>query len=335
MKLVPSTEAQANVLRNFYPEGRLSPFIALIPGSEYFFWSRRFTHLYEDLSGFLYPLNLKMTQRLPIVQAVSKLIGINQDGFLIPKAFKFGVLPEGTFKDFGRSSQIIPLLDTLADTIPYTPVRFPPRDFRNNCLGFLAWDASQPPLDGCANLRNFMPCITVNYLQETGSLLQLVPTLQNDKIIFDGKEYKSFLPTFNYFEHPYFQQLITVLNEQKLLTIPLRFPLSELHKLIGFKNPSWAEVMPLEFFLEENPDLLANYVLIRTDDGKIVTWDEVMAAPKLRLEIEMENYWLWQEACKTTEALENINLYWEFGVEYPWLIDKRTNAIIPAFVVED
>lgn len=328
MKIVNCTESQLELLRYLQP--RVSPYVALVPASEYFFWTRRFTHLLDALSSHLYPLSLKTATKLPIIQCVAKLIGVNSDGFLIPKVFKFGTLPEGTFKDFGLSSQLVPLLDTMAGTLPYPLMRFPNRDFKTNCLGLLAWDAIKTNLplhEGDKYLSQFMPCITSSRLKDI--------KIQSDKIIYEGKEYSFLLPTYNYYENKQFQSILSLLNEQKLLVLPLNFPLDNLQNLIGFTNPSWAEVHPLEYFLEESPENLDHYVLIRTDDGKIVTWGEVMKTPKLRLEIEMENYWLWQEACTTNDALESINLYWEFGMDYPWIIDKRDNSIVPVFIVED
>jgi len=329
MKIINCTESQLALLTYLYPEQRVSTHLALVPSSEYFFWSRRFTHLLDALSAFVYPTSMKTATKLPIVQCVAKFIGVNAEGFLVPKVFKYGTLPEGTIKDFGLSSQLTPLLDSVASTLPYPAImRFSNREFKNNCLGCLAWDATNMPAnDADKNLNNFIPCVTSNRLKDV--------KFHNDKIVYDNKEYTSFLPTYNYYENAHFQKLLTAMNEQKLLTLPLNFPLNYLQNLVGFTNPAWAEVKPLEFFLEESPENLDHYVLIRTDDGKIVTWETVMANPKLRLEIEMENYWLWQEACKTNDSLESINLYWEFGMEYPWLIDKRNNTIIPVFVVED
>lgn len=332
MKIVNSTEAQIELLRYLHPERRVSPYLALVPGSEYYFWARRFTHLLDSLSAWLYPINLKNATKLPIIQCVAKLIGVNTDGFLVPKVFKFGTLPEGTFKDFGLSSQVVPLLDSVAGTLPYATMPFPSHDFKTNCLGFLAWDSIHPAIyRGDKYLPHFITCTSTGRLKDV--------KIQNENwspsITYEGKEYASFLPSYNYYENQQFQKLLATCNEQKLLVLPLNLPLDNLQKMVGFTNPSWAEVKSLEFFLEESPENLSQYVLIRTDDGKIVTWDEVMKTPKLRLEIEMEDYWLWQEACFTNEALESLNLYWEFGMDYPWIIDKRDNSLVPVFIVED
>lgn len=328
MKIVSSTQAQIETLHYIYPEHRISPYMALVPASEYYFWSRRFTHLQDALSAHLYPMSLKMASKIPVIQCVAKLVGTNAEGYLVPKVFKFGTLPEGTFKDFGFSSHVVPLLESMASSFPYPIMQFPTREYKTSCLGFFAWDIDNPPIKiGDKNLHHFVPCVGSSRLKDI--------TISDERIMFEGKEYTHFIPTYNYYENDKFQKLLTEMNEQKMLVLPLHSPLDNLQSLIGFTNPSWAEVKPLEFFLEESPESLNRYVLIRTDDGKIVTWTEVMATPKLRLEIEMSDYWLWQEACVTDKSLESINLYWEFGMEYPWLIDKRDNSLVPTFIVED
>ena len=326
VKIVNCTENQFEALQYIHPEGKVSSYMALVPASEYFFWSRRFVHLLDGLSAFIYPT--KIASKLPIIQCVAKFIGVNQDGFLIPKVFKYGTLPEGTFKDFGYSSQVVSLLDTISDTIPYPIMRFPFKDFKNNCLGLLSFNPLSPPASlGDKYIQHFMPCAPTNRIKDI--------KIQNDKIMYDNKEYSSLLPTYNYYDNKKVQNIIQELNDLKLLTIPINFPLGNLQQLIGFTDPSWAEVKALEFFLEESPESLDRYVLIRTDNGNIITWNDVVKTPKLRLEIEMSDYWLWQEACHTDATLENINLYWEFGMDYPWIIDKRNNTFVPVFIVED
>lgn len=328
MKIINCTEEQATLLNYIYPEGRASSYLALVPRSEYFFWVRSFTHLLDDLAAYFPQLPMRSATKLPIVQCVAKLAGMTEDGFLIPKVFKFGNLPENTFKDFGLNIRALQLLDTVSGTLPYPILRCSVEFDNSSCLGLLAWDAAHPaPNPHHKNLAQYITCIAPSRMKDI--------KIHSTHLVYDGKEYSSFLPTYNYYENPQFRRLLTVLNEQKLLTIPLEFPLNNLNNLLGFTSPNWAEVKPLEFFLDESPEKLDQYVLLRTDNGMIVTWDEVMNTPKLRLEIEMENYWLWQESCKTNEVLESLNLYWVFGMDYPWLIDKRSNTVVPVFVVED
>ena len=328
MKIVNCSKNQIEFFKYVYPEHRTSSFMALVPASEYVFWNRRFTHLLDGLSAFIYPTKIKMATKLPLIQCVAKLIGINQDGFLIPKVFKFGTLPEGTFKDFGLSHQVTSLLNIAASSLPYPIRRHPTRDFKNTCLGFYSFDITCPPVTANdKHLSQFMPCASFNKLKDI--------KIQSDKILYEGRDYSLFVPTYNYYQGVHFQKLVQELNDLKLLALPLGFQLNNLQKLIGFTDPSWSEVKPLEFFLDESPENLDHYVLIRTDDGKIITWNDVVQTPKLRLEIEMNDYWLWQEACHTNEMLESLNLYWEFGMEYPWIIDRRDNTIVPVFIVED
>jgi len=331
MRIINGTDAQVELLRNLHPEKRVSSYLALVPASEYYFWSRRFTSLLEAIRGFIYPTKISMASKIPIIQCVAKLIGLNSDGFLVPKVFKFGTLPEGTIKDFGLSHQMLPLLDSVASSLDYPTI--PPQilcgwNSIQGCLGLMAWDCDNPPIDNGKYLPQFLPCASVARIDD----IQIV---RNERVSYENREYTHLLPSFNYFPNTKFQRLLQELHDLKLLTLPLNVPFSNLRAMIGFTNPAWAEVKPLEYFLEEDPDKLHKYVLIRTDDGKIVTWSDVEANPKLRLEIEMDKYWLWQEACVTDPSLESINLYWEFGMNYPWLIDKRDNTFVPVFLVDD
>jgi hypothetical protein len=329
MKIISGTEDQIKTLRYLFPEHRISSYVALVPASEYYFWTRRFNNLLDSLSGHLYPLNLRLASKIPIIQCVAKFVGLNTDNYLIPKAFKFRTLPEGTLKGFGYSSKVVPLLDTLSDSLPYPIMKFPFKSEKTTCLGFMSWDSKQPPTkQGDRNLVSFVPCASPSSIGD-------IEIAEDRKLIYEGREYTHLLPTNNYYEHKKFQALLTRLHELKMLVLPLNSPFDNLKKLVGFTDPCWAEVKPLDFFLEEDPDNLDKYVLIRTDDGKIVTWGEVMQTPALRLELEMSEYWFWQEACNTDKALENLNLYWEFGLDYPWLIDKRDNSFVPVFIVEN
>jgi len=328
MKIINGTEAQLKTLGCLFPDHRISSYIALVPASEYYFWSRRFSSLLDTLSGHLYPMSLTVATKIPLIQCVAKFVGLNQENFLVPKVFKFRTLSEGTFKGFGYSSKIVPLLETIAGSLPYPIMKFPIKETRNTCLGFLAWDCDQPPSKpGDRNLINFVPCASPRSLKD-------IEIVEDRKIVYEGREYTHLLTTYNYYENKAYQQLLSRLHDLKMLALPLNSPLDNLQYLVGFTNPCWAEVKPLEFFLEESPEKLNNFVLIRSDDGKIVTWNEVMETPTLRLELEMADYWFWQETCVTDKALENLNLYWEFGLDYPWIIDKRDNSFVPVFLVE-
>lgn len=327
MKIVEVKPEQKELLDVIYPKNRLSSYLAYIPRDEYLFWMRCFSNLLDGLTDHLYylPFITKHFTKVPVVQCVAKLVGLSESGYLIPKVFKFGALPEGTIKDFGFTSFITSMLDTLSGVIPH-PILKLAAPHRSTCLGILAWNETQLPHPNHRYLSQMMNCVAANRLSEL--------KIHGDRVMYGNREYFSVIPTNNYFDSPLFQKVMEQLDESRLLTLQRNFPLHDLRTLIGFKNPHFAEVRPLDFFLDENPNLLDNYVLLRTDTGAVMTWDTVMDSPKLRLEMEMEHFWLWQDACHTHESLESINLYWEFGMDYPWLIDRRNNSIIPSIIVE-
>jgi len=324
MKLLNCTETQRNLLQALHPDHDRPHCIALVPAGEYFFWTRMFNNLLDTLSAHFSSLKISSITSLPVIQCVSKFVGQNSDGFLVPKTFKFNTLDEGNLRDFGFSTHMLPLLETL--NVPYPLMKLPESRQHPSpyILGFLAWDDNTPPRRGAQNLPRFVKCTSnVQDIQIDGGLY------------FEGKHYSHLLPTYKYYPDSRFQKLMRDLQDIRQLLIPINFPLSNLKMLEGFTNPGWAEVKSLEFFLDESPDNLQNYVLIRIDDGKIVTWEDAMKNPKLRLEMEMSDYWLWQEACPTTESLQHINMYWEFGTGIPWLFDKKAQTFIPVYVVED
>lgn len=327
MRLLACTEYQKRELAELHPNRMVADYYALIPAGEYFHWARKFTLLFEDLCGRFSAVRnaAKAIAQFPIVQCVTKLCSVNADGYLNPRVFKFTTLPEG-MRDFGFSPQAVARLDVLASSLPFSLKKFQSRyrHVDDTYLGFLAWDHTSEYDFGSRYLPLYLNC--------TGRLKDI--KLDQNSIICGGVAYHYLLPTSNHYSKDAYQELLRELNERKMLVLPLNFPLINLKNLIGFTNQAWAEVNPLDYFLEEPPEIAANYLLIRTDDGKRLTWEEVMSDPKLRLELEMSEYWLWQQACPAAPTLEHINLYWTFGQEYPWLIDKRDGKWVPAFVVE-
>jgi hypothetical protein len=326
MKLINCNENQQKLLQDLHPEHARSQMIAIVPAGEYYFWLRSFTHLLDSLSGYFSSLKLSLITQLPVIQCVSKFVGINEEGYLCPKTYKFHALPDGNLRDFGYSQHMGDWVGSVVNNTQYPQLRISEKATPdlNRILGFLAWDEQHPPIRGAKHLMQFIKC--ANRIEDV--------KLVNDRLMYDGKYYDYFLPTYRYYPNPLFQKKLLELRKHRRLLIPAEYPLSNLKNFIGFQNPTWAEVKSLEFFLEEAPENLHQYVLIRVDDGKIITWDKAIADPKLRLEIEMSDYWLWQEACPTTESLQDINMYWEFGTDYPWLLDKRTGLNIPVYIVD-
>ncbi len=329
MKLIQSTPKQLDFFKFAHPDKHVSSFLALIPAAEYYFWSRRFTNLLDELCAFCFPQNIHIAAQLPLIQCVAKFIGVSSDSFLIPKVFKFGSISHGTFKHFGYTSQILPLLSNFylsKYTLMHVPIKHSSQ--KNNFLGAFSWDCSSVPKHNRdIFLPQLMDCIGLRGL----STLELTGT----GFIYDNKEYQYLVPTNYFYLDDTYQKILSKLDAAKVLAIPLQSPISDLRRLIGFKNPSWAEVKHLSHFLDDNPEsAINNHVLIRVDDGKIVAWDDVINNPKLRLEIEMDDYWLWQEVASVNPALQNINLYWEYGIGYPYLLDTRDYSYIPALIVD-
>lgn len=328
MRLLASNEYQKRELEMLHPDRKVADYFALIPSGEYFYWSRKFTLLLDDLYGRFPAMRnaAKAISAFPIVQCVTKLCTVNSEGYLNPRVFKFRTLPEG-MRDFGFSSPVVSRLDVLASSFPFVVRKFPNRYrlVKDTYLGFLAWDQTSEFNHGSRYLPSYVHC---------AGKLSDVKLTEDNVLMYDNEAYQYLLPTSNHFNSPQFQELLGELHLKKMLVLPLTFPLVNLKNLIGFTNPVWAEVNPLEFFLDEPPQIAANYLLIRTDDGKRLTWDEVMNDAKLRLELEMSEYWLWQQSCPAAPTLEHINMYWTFGQDYPWLIDKRDGKWVPAFVVE-
>ena len=325
MNLIELTPFQKKELEFIYPTKRVADYCALIPEDEYWFWYSEFYNFWLELDN-AFDINVRNIKKFPIFQCVSKLGDNSKDkGYLEPKVFKFACLPEGNMRGFGFSPITISLLQTVANTFPLKILQFPFKYHKQEalCLGYQAWNEKDPsPHKGDRYLPLYMNCAS------NPNMIKI----SNNKIIFNHEEYDYLLPTYYYHHDPQFQHLLKELNERRMLLFPLDFPLANIRNLIGFESPLWAEVKSLEYFLEEDPSKLSDYVLIRTDNGNILTWEQVQADPVLRLEIEMDNYWVWQKKC--VSPVDNINLYWTFGLDYPYLIDKTDGSWVAAFVVK-
>lgn len=328
MRLLACNEYQKRELSLLHPERRVADYFALIPAGEYYHWARKYTLLYEDLCGRFSAVRnaSKAIGSLPIVQCVAKLCSTNTDGYLNPRVFKFTTLSEG-MRDFGFQPQVISRLDVVAPSLPFTLKKFYNKYTKINTsiLGFLAWDSTSEFHLGSRYLPSYVNCACkVKDLKITDS----------GYLVHNETTYHQMLTTSNHYDGDGYKAILSELNDRRMLVLPLNFPLVNLKNLIGFTNPLWAEVSPLEYFLEEPPEIVSNYVLIRTDDGKRRTWNEVMNDAKLRLELEMSEYWLWQQTCPAAPLLQHINMYWTFGQDYPWLVDKRDKKWVPALVVD-
>ena len=329
MKLVELTPFQKRELEFIIPTKKVAEYCAFISEEEYWDWYSSYYNFFLELDS-AFDINANYNpfahqshdlRKLPVLQCVSKLEEI--DGKLKPKVFKFACLPEGNMRAFGFGLITASLLQGIANTFPIKILQFPFKFKKQETfyLGYQAWSEKDPSLHfGDRYLPLFMNCAA------NPNMIKI----SNNKLIYNHEEFDYLLPSFNYHYEPQFQTLIQELHERRMLLFPLDFPLSNLSKMIGFSSSMWAETKPLDYFLEEDPEKLNEWVLIRTDNGNILTWNEVQADPVLRLEIEMDDYWIWQKRCPS--PLENINLYWTFGFDYPGLVDKIDNTWIPAFI---
>lgn len=321
MNFIELTPFQKKELSAICPIKKIADYCFFLTEEEYLNWYMAFYNFYLEISS-VFELNVHL-RKSPVLQCVAKLEDF--DGVLKPKTFKFAYLPEGTMRGFGFSPITASLLQIVANTFPVKITQFPFKYKKQNtsCLGYQAWNEKDPsPHIGDRYLSLYMNCAANPHT------IKIV----NNKIIFNQEEYDYLLPTFNYHQDSQFQILLQKLQERKLLLFPLDFPLGNLRNLIGFESEYWAEVKSLEYFLEEDPAKLSEYVLIRTDNGNILTWEQVQSDPLLKLEIEMDDYWVWQKKC--ISPFENINLYWTFGFDYPWLVDNSTGEWISVFIIQ-
>ena len=133
MRLLSCTEFQKRELGMLHPFHRVADYFAFIPSGEWNYWARKFTLLHDDLCGRFPAVRnaAKAMSSFPIVQCVTKLGSVNNDGYLIPRVFKFTTLPEG-MRDFGVSTQAAAMLEALAASLPVAIKSFPSRYHRVN-----------------------------------------------------------------------------------------------------------------------------------------------------------------------------------------------------------
>jgi hypothetical protein len=274
---------------------------------------------------------------LPIIHWTAKLtIPPESDGILVPKAFKVGVLSEGTYKDFGYQIMLLRLLNGVIST--FSGVRpsdfiYPDLDYLSGMsehfLGVMAWNAE----DCSENLGDrFMPLVFSNCVRD----LDEIKLLANPSYVIshDGNKYAYIVTTSNYFDNEEYQRQLTMFNQRGTLRPPLGFPLANIEKFEDFSHPNWAGVFAYpNKKLRQRAEKSGEYVLIKRDTHKIYSWPAVQADPMLRLDLDMEDEWMWQEACPS--PLPDITLCWSPALKYPWLRTTKTDEWIPALVLAE
>lgn len=336
MKLIKLTEYQQEELSFVHPEGLVSDHCAFIPESEYLLWDKIFHRLTTDLFKHCNVSSRDMEiLRLPIFHWVSKFTldgGATPGSFLIPKAFKLGFLCEGAYKDFGYNLQLIHYLNTFYQTFGYSQyevrewedfTKYPYDDY----LGYMAWDE-----DDCSPSLGdrFMPMVFPYCIRN----VHMDIDIKFPKLFFKERLFKCVVPSFLYFDNATYQNTLNQLNKNGLLLPSLGFKPMKLENLTEFRSPQWARFVE---FKHQQPIIKqanksGSYILVSKGDHKTYSWQDVQNSPMLKLALEMEEEWLWQEAC--ISPFPDLNLCWTPCLHYPWIVNRKTGRWVPAFVIK-
>ena len=336
MKLVSLSPFQQSEFKMLHPHGAVAGFAAIIPYAEYEMWAASFASLRNKAEEF-FDLDLTVYESLPILHWTAKLTlpvadgKINDSGLLVPKAFKVGVLPEGTYKDFGYQLTLLSLLKSLVTT--FSGIK--PSDFiypdltgflSESILGIQAWDA-----EDCSDSigDRYLPLVFDDCVRDVEDI-----SLIGASMFYDKKRYSYAVTTSNLFDNEAYQNQISAINQQHKLLPPLGFPLANIERFEDFTHPNWASVFAYpNKKLQQQAEKSGQYVLIKRDTHKIYSWPAVQADPMLRLELDMEDEWMWQQACPS--PLPDITLCWSPALNYPWMRTQKTDAWIPALVLAE
>lgn len=340
MKLVSFNGLQHADLSIVYPADRVADFGVFIPENEYRHWDSVFAKLTNDFCSFFQlPQHVEdlICHHMPVFQWVAKLT-VSENGFLTPKAFKIGLLTEGSYRNFGYDTLAIHLLNSAHGFYP----KFKFREWgyclerfynRGNYLGFLAWNAEEDSL----NLGDrYLPMYLPNCARDPRSVK--IVSSQTNRVAFveyNGKYYDYLLPTFTYFGDEDYARLINEANKRRVLAVPLNFPPTKLENFYGFEADNWAQLFPYPGpkAIKKNAERTGEYLLIKKDDHMVFPWVSVKDNSLLRLSLDEESSWCWQETCAS--PFPDLNLYWSPVLKFPWIVDRKRDAWVPAFVVKD
>jgi len=308
--------------------------VAVIPKAEYNSWAEHFKSLHQAALGYF--KTSERTRRAldttPSIQWVAKLNN-GPASYLVPKIYNVNFIMNGTLVHGGYQSLALPLLDLVATALPFKAHRWLParsQDF----LGLLPnlRTESQPEA-----YERYLP-LAMDTTDDSAAALPINLSYDNkiDLLVeYKGARYDGLLLTRQFYEDPTTQQNVTVLERLKLLAIPKNYPALQLKGFFGFEHPSWASLFSLGQGLKEMRQD-SRYGLIRTDTHTFHTWDEVDASPSLKLELEMRDFWLWQERFTFgQDSLAELDLYWVPSLGYPWLVNRQDNTWLPAIIVEE
>jgi hypothetical protein len=322
--------ATHQMLAKVFP-GALADRYALVPETEYRLWRKLFQQLQQ---GFFDHFEMsKHTEaalrRLPIVQWVAKLLRPEKfsssvpldPALLIPKAFKMSFLATGTYRNFGYNGIAISMLDALASRVPFKTIRWEPWTPEELLLGVLV--GSDPT---ASYLSLYVPCCRTDQIQvfeaDDGSRY----------VQYRDERYVAAIPTAFASSDLSEASVLWQLDTLGLLAPPMTLAPTKLQNWMRFRNLAWASVYPFDYFEDrviQDPNF-EDCLLIRIDDGIVpYRWREVQNDPVLRLDLEMQDYWVWQDHC--TSPHDDVTLYWTPCFKYPWLTN-REGAWIPVLI---
>lgn len=342
MKLITLNQFQVNELKLVHPQASVASYAALISEQEYSLWVEYFSNL---TSAFIEFFNIPATyshillNKLPIFHWTSKLVipttesgKIKDKCILQPKAYKIGVLSEGTYKDFGYQVLLIHLLNNYHSMI--AAIDFLKWDHvlnlfyqKTDYLGVLSWSEEDVSMSlGDRYLALFLG----NCINDVSEI-----EIEDKKAKLHNKNYTYVIPSYHYFNNDEYQKKMLELNKSGLLVTPLNFLPARIETFLDFRHENWASVFdyPGDGKFKKSAESSGEYLLIRRDGHKIYSWLAVQSDPILRLALGMEDEWLWQEACSS--PFPDLNLYWSPALEYPWLVNRKTKEWVPALITKE
>lgn len=341
MKFYDLTDLQHSDLAAIYP-GVPPTRYAVVDDSEYRMWRAVFQLLQKEFFAH-FPVSAPVEhalRTLPIMQWVAKLVrpekigaSIESADTLLPKAFKVAFQGEGTYRDFGYNQLMISMLDILASSVTLPTISWESwkSDPAVDYLGFLAWH--QNPTAGERYLPLFMPCARDPKEIRVIDFDNAAPGEPKAMVEYRGERYDALVASSLYLSDYDCQDMMRKLHERGILITPLDFAPANARSWLKFRHAAWATSYPLEFFYERvrSDPTFDDYMLVRVDAGSTpYRWSDVQGDPLLSLELEMTDFWLWQERCES--PIDDLTMYWTPCLKYPWIVDRQSEEWIPVLV---
>ena len=349
MKLINLTQFQQSELTVSHPENSVANYAAIVPEYEYRAWAEVFADLtmrFVDFFG-LTDHHVYMN-KLPLFHWTAKLTTpvsgsgkLKDRGVLLPKAYKIGALAEGTYKNFGYQPLLLRFLNSFWATFDdMSPSDFMKWEYtldafhNKNYLGVMSWNQE----DWSENVGDrYMPLYCGNCVRDV-SKIEVVKLSDTNKVMacLDGEElYDHVIPTNHYLDDDAYRAKMQELDSHGLLATPLNFQPARIETYLDFTHESWSAVgvYPGTAKFRKQAETSGDHLLIKRDTHKIYSWSAAQSDPIVRLALEMEDEWLWQETCPS--PFPNLNMYWSPALNYPWFRDRKTKEWVPALIMRD